>query len=206
MDGHAAAQRRLADPAQLDQVTAALLGEYASVQDDFRAIEVVNGAARERYADMGEQAQKLVSHTAILQRNYDHIAQRMRQISELEGSITQLETLAGAKKKWSKGRVKDKANNAVVFDKPTYEKLFKEVPTYKLVTTSVLVDRLRINGSLARAAIRELESKGLIRLVSSHGSQSIYTRATKSEDAEEEPKEKSSKQKKAAATAEEDDE
>nr|KAJ3418552.1 hypothetical protein HK105_008170 [Polyrhizophydium stewartii] len=236
MDGHAAAQRRLADPAQLDQVTAALLGEYASVQDDFRAIEVVNGAARERYADMGEQAQKLVSHTAILQRNcerirpHDHIAQRMRQISELEGSITQLETLvreltahtkriqdylgipretrpqAGAKKKWSKGRVKDKANNAVVFDKPTYEKLFKEVPTYKLVTTSVLVDRLRINGSLARAAIRELESKGLIRLVSSHGSQSIYTRATKSEDAEEEPKEKSSKQKKAAATAEEDDE
>ncbi|KAI9103772.1 ribosomal protein S25, partial [Phlyctochytrium arcticum] len=81
--------------------------------------------------------------------------------------------------KWSKGKVKDKANNAVVFDKTTYDKLFKEVPTYKLVTPSVLVDRLRINGSLARIAIRELESKGLIRLVDHHNSQLIYTRATK---------------------------
>ncbi|KAH6591156.1 hypothetical protein BASA61_005056 [Batrachochytrium salamandrivorans] len=97
---------------------------------------------------------------------------------------------AGAKKKWSKGRVKDKANNAVVFDKPTYEKLYKEVPTFKLVTTSILVDRLRINGALARAAIRELETQGLIRKVSSHGSQGIYTRATKGEEADEETKEK----------------
>ncbi|KAK5672205.1 hypothetical protein BDV3_000760 [Batrachochytrium dendrobatidis] len=103
--------------------------------------------------------------------------------------------MAGAKKKWSKGRVKDKFNNAVVFDKPTYEKLYKEVPTFKLVTTSILVDRLRINGSLARAAIRELESKGLIRVVSCHGSQGIYTRATKAEDAEEESKEKTTKSK-----------
>ena len=58
------------------------------------------------------------------------------------------------KKKWSKGRVKDKANNAVVFDKQTYDKLYKEVPTYKLVSPSILVDRLRISGSLARMAIR----------------------------------------------------
>ncbi|KAI9202728.1 ribosomal protein S25 component of cytosolic 80S ribosome and 40S small subunit [Polychytrium aggregatum] len=83
------------------------------------------------------------------------------------------------KKKWSKGKVKDKANNAVVLDKNTYDKLFKEVPTYKLITPSVLVDRLRIGGSLARLAIRELESKGLIRAVDTHASQLIYTRATK---------------------------
>ncbi|KAJ3284484.1 hypothetical protein HK104_009895 [Borealophlyctis nickersoniae] len=110
------------------------------------------------------------------------------------------------KKKWSKGKVKDKANNAVVFDKPTYDKLFKEVPTYKLVTPSVLVDRLRINGSLARVAIRELEEKGLIRLVSAHKSQMIYTRATKAEDvpevAEKAPKKKGAKK----AAVEEDEE
>ena len=87
--------------------------------------------------------------------------------------------MAGAKKKkWSKGKVKDKANNAVVFDKITYDKLLKEVPTYKLVTPSVLVDRLRINGSLARLAIKELLKMGLIKMVSTHGSQVIYTRAT----------------------------
>ncbi|KAF9393951.1 hypothetical protein BGX21_010539 [Mortierella sp. AD011] len=82
------------------------------------------------------------------------------------------------KKKWSKGKVKDKANNAVILDKATYDKLMKEVPTYKLVSPSVLVDRLRVNGSLARTAIRELVKLGLIVPVSTHGAQWIYTRAT----------------------------
>ncbi|KAJ1652028.1 40S ribosomal protein S25 [Dispira simplex] len=82
------------------------------------------------------------------------------------------------KKKWSKGKVKDKANNSVTFDQATLDKLRKEVPAYKLITLSVLVDRLRINASLARAALRELESEGVIRLVSAHSSQVIYSRAT----------------------------
>ncbi|KAG0175917.1 hypothetical protein DFQ29_006797, partial [Apophysomyces sp. BC1021] len=83
-----------------------------------------------------------------------------------------------AKKKWSAKKVKDKANNMVVLDKPTYERLFKEVPTYKMISQSVLVDRLRLNGSLARVAIRELEAQGLIKPLSRHASQVIYTRAT----------------------------
>jgi small subunit ribosomal protein S25e len=48
----------------------------------------------------------------------------------------------------------------------------------KLVTTSALVERLKINGSLARAAIAELEGKGVIRRISHHSSQLVYTRAT----------------------------
>ncbi|RHZ57127.1 hypothetical protein Glove_393g9 [Diversispora epigaea] len=88
--------------------------------------------------------------------------------------------------KWSKGKVKEKANNAVVLEKATYDKLFKDVPSYKLITPSVLVDRLHVNGSLARVAIRELEAKGLIRKISSHGSQLIYTRATAAIDIPEE--------------------
>ncbi|KAI9247963.1 S25 ribosomal protein, partial [Phascolomyces articulosus] len=80
--------------------------------------------------------------------------------------------------KWSAKKVKDKANNMVVLDKPTYERLFKEVPTYKLISQSVLVDRLRLNGSLARIAIRELEAQGLIKPVLRHNAQVIYTRAT----------------------------
>jgi small subunit ribosomal protein S25e len=82
------------------------------------------------------------------------------------------------KKKWSKGKVKDKANNAVLFDRATYDKLQKEVPSYKLITTSVLVDRLKITGSLARRALRELHQAGKIRLIATHSSQSIYTRNT----------------------------
>jgi small subunit ribosomal protein S25e len=60
--------------------------------------------------------------------------------------------------------------------------LFKEVPTYKLITPSVLVDRLRISGSLARLAILELEKQGLVKSVALHHGQKIYTRATKAED------------------------
>ncbi|KAJ3311390.1 40S ribosomal protein S25, partial [Blyttiomyces sp. JEL0837] len=92
------------------------------------------------------------------------------------------------KKKWSKGKMKDKANNAVVFDKNTYDKLFKEVPAYKLITPSILVDRLRINGSLARVAVRDLAAKGLIRPISEHSKQLIYTRATKEEEVKEDKK------------------
>ncbi|KAK6253697.1 hypothetical protein QUC31_015417 [Theobroma cacao] len=120
------------------------------------------------------------------------------------------------KKKWSKGKQKEKVNNMVLFDQATYDKLLSEAPKYKLITPSILSDRLRIkcrylslklndeissgnylaawlfysewlvqadrhrmiNGSLARKAIRELMARGLIRLVSAHASQQIYTRAT----------------------------
>ncbi|KAJ7527676.1 hypothetical protein O6H91_16G066000 [Diphasiastrum complanatum] len=82
------------------------------------------------------------------------------------------------KKKWSKGKQKEKVNNMVLFDQGTYDKLLSEVPKYKLITPSVLSDRLRITGSLARKAIKELMSRGSIRLVSAHSTQQIYTRAT----------------------------
>eukprot|EP01098_Paradermamoeba_levis_P005731 TRINITY_DN23_c0_g1_i3.p1 TRINITY_DN23_c0_g1~~TRINITY_DN23_c0_g1_i3.p1 ORF type:complete len:122 (-),score=54.64 TRINITY_DN23_c0_g1_i3:96-461(-) len=82
------------------------------------------------------------------------------------------------KKKWSKGKVKEKLQNLVVFDKATYDKLLKEVPTYKLITPSIISDRLKVNGSLARRALVHLESKGLVKKVIKHSAQSIYTRAT----------------------------
>jgi len=84
------------------------------------------------------------------------------------------------KKKWSKGKTKEKLNNLVLFDQATYDKLLKEVPNSRLITPSVVSERLKVNGSLARKAIRELVSKGLIRPVSLHSSQAIYTRATTS--------------------------
>ncbi|XP_065594369.1 small ribosomal subunit protein eS25 [Cyrtonyx montezumae] len=87
------------------------------------------------------------------------------------------------KKKWSKGKVRDKLNNLVLFDKATYDKLCKEVPNYKLITPAVVSERLKIRGSLARAALQELLGKGLIKLVSKHRAQVIYTRNTKGGDA-----------------------
>ena len=85
------------------------------------------------------------------------------------------------KKKWSKGKTRDKLNNLVLFDKATYDKLLKEVPTYKLITPSIVSERLKVRGSLAKRGLDELHEKGLIKLVLSHSAQMIYTRCTKEE-------------------------
>merc|ERR1712243_185361 len=62
-------------------------------------------------------------------------------------------------KKWSKGKVRDKLNNMVLFDKPTYDKLYKEVPTYKLITPSVVSERLKVRVSLASCSRRIIKER-----------------------------------------------
>lgn len=71
--------------------------------------------------------------------------------------------------------VKDKANHAVVLDKTTSERLYKDVQSYRLITVATLVDRLKVNGSLARQALEELEEKGLIKKVVGHSKLNIYS-------------------------------
>jgi small subunit ribosomal protein S25e len=68
-----------------------------------------------------------------------------------------------------------------VLDKATSEKLNKDVQSYRLITVAVLVDRLKINGSLARKALKDLEKKGVIKKVVGHSRGSIYTRAVAKE-------------------------
>merc|ERR1712146_18388 len=85
------------------------------------------------------------------------------------------------KKKWSKGKVREKLNNMVVFDQATYDRMMKEVATFKLVTPSAISERLKINGSLARRSIQELLKAGTIKLVDKHSNQYIYTRNTSDE-------------------------
>ena len=83
--------------------------------------------------------------------------------------------------KWSKGKVKEKLANLVLFDKTTYEKMLTDVPKQKLITPSIVSEKLKVNGSLARKAVKELLSKGLIRPImapSTSIKHQIYTRAT----------------------------
>ncbi|KAL3317383.1 N-acetyltransferase 9 [Cichlidogyrus casuarinus] len=82
----------------------------------------------------------------------------------------------GKKKKWSKGKVRDKLENMCLFDEATYEKFMKEVPGYKVITPSIVSERLKVRGSLARHALTELHKKGMIKLVARHNSQQLYTR------------------------------
>ncbi|KAF9448373.1 hypothetical protein P691DRAFT_800880 [Macrolepiota fuliginosa MF-IS2] len=85
---------------------------------------------------------------------------------------------AAKKKKWSKGKVKDKAQHAVSLDKVTYDRIIKEVPTFKFISQSILIERLKVNGSLARVAIRHLKKDGLIKPIVHHSSQLIYSAYT----------------------------
>jgi small subunit ribosomal protein S25e len=71
--------------------------------------------------------------------------------------------------------VKDKANHAVVLDKATSDKLQKDVQSYRLITVAVLVDRLKINGSLARQALKDLEEQGTIKKVVGHSRMLVYS-------------------------------
>lgn len=73
------------------------------------------------------------------------------------------------------------SNNAIMFDKEKYDRMFKEVGSYRLVSVSVLVDRLKINGSLARRALVELAQQGIIKEVEVSSSQKIYTRVLETE-------------------------
>lgn len=50
-------------------------------------------------------------------------------------------------------------NNAILFDKVSFEKMLAEAPKYKMITISILSDRLRVNCSLARRAITELKAR-----------------------------------------------
>ena len=104
------------------------------------------------------------------------------QASKAAKALASQNASKGKKKKWSKGKNKDKVNNQVLFDKTTFEKLMSEVPKYKMITPSVLADRLRINGSLARAAINHLVEEGEIKPVARSASQYIYTRAVAADE------------------------
>merc|ERR1712013_349612 len=98
-----------------------------------------------------------------------------------KSAIAAAASKTGKKKKWSKGKVKDKAQNAVVLDKTIYDRIYKEVPTYKFISVSVLVDRMKVGGALARRAINALEKEGLIKKISTSRDQLIYTRVTAAE-------------------------
>merc|ERR1712046_936 len=66
------------------------------------------------------------------------------------------------KKSWTKVKVKEKLNNAVLLEERQYEKLLKEVPKILCITRAMLCEKFKVGGSVARALIKDLADKGLI--------------------------------------------
>ena len=88
----------------------------------------------------------------------------------------------GKKKKWSKGKNREKVDNKVLFNKETYDKLYSEVPKMKVITVATMVERLKISGGLARRAMLELCEAGVIKPIVVSSKMKIYTRATAEEE------------------------
>jgi len=66
-------------------------------------------------------------------------------------------------------------------DKALQEKIFKDVETYRVLTVATLVDRFKINGSLARKILRELEESGkILRVIGNHRCK-VWTRKVAAE-------------------------
>lgn len=72
------------------------------------------------------------------------------------------------KKSWTKVKVKEKLNNAVFLDQKAYERIAKEAPKFLSITVSEMVNKFKINGSVARKVIRDLAQKNLIKQVGDH--------------------------------------
>ncbi|KAG9130406.1 hypothetical protein Leryth_004362 [Lithospermum erythrorhizon] len=61
------------------------------------------------------------------------------------------------KKKWSKGKAKGEGEQHGIV--ATYDKLISEAPKFKLITPSILSDRLRISGSLLQGRLSRVDGK-----------------------------------------------
>mmetsp|Transcript_33818 Transcript_33818/g.52917 ORF Transcript_33818/g.52917 Transcript_33818/m.52917 type:complete len:116 (-) Transcript_33818:43-390(-) len=89
------------------------------------------------------------------------------------------------KKKWSKGKTRDPLDNAVMWEQSTVDRLVNEITKMKVITVSIISDRLKVSGSLAREALKYMEANGLARAVNTSKSCKVYTRITKKTGEEE---------------------
>merc|ERR1719446_188946 len=82
---------------------------------------------------------------------------------------------AGKKKRWTKGKLREKRDHRCVLTKSLYDKICKEVPKKKVITIYNLIEGYKINGAVARRVIDDLASKGSIKPVIRKSGMFIYT-------------------------------
>jgi len=82
----------------------------------------------------------------------------------------------GGAKKWTKGKVKEKADNAVFLDRATYDRILTGIPKLgKHISTSALIEKFKIVGSIARILLKKSVENGSIRAIETHSRQTLYT-------------------------------
>eukprot|EP00462_Mataza_sp_D1_P000804 CAMPEP_0175091696 /NCGR_PEP_ID=MMETSP0086_2-20121207/2045_1 /TAXON_ID=136419 /ORGANISM="Unknown Unknown, Strain D1" /LENGTH=106 /DNA_ID=CAMNT_0016364465 /DNA_START=22 /DNA_END=342 /DNA_ORIENTATION=+ len=82
---------------------------------------------------------------------------------------------AGKKKRWTKGKLREKRDHRVVLNKVLLDKMTKEIPKKKVITIYNLIEGYKINGSVARRVVRQLEESKAIKPVCTKSGMWIYT-------------------------------
>ena len=72
------------------------------------------------------------------------------------------------KKSWTKVKVRDKLNNEVFLDQKRYEKVVQEMTKMLTISRSVLCEKFKVNGAIARALIKDGIKKGHIKEIGDH--------------------------------------
>ena len=63
----------------------------------------------------------------------------------------------GGHKKWTKGKAKEKVDNACFVDQATYDKIMTAIPKLgKHISLSIVVDKFKVQNSIARVLLRRL--------------------------------------------------
>merc|ERR1712076_204042 len=110
------------------------------------------------------------------QKNYSKMPPKIQKSKEAKAKAA-MSSGKGKKKKWSKGKVRDKV---------TYDKFNKEVPTYKIVTASIASERMKVRASLAKRALARLAAEGKLVEVVKHSAQVVYTKLPAAAEAKKE--------------------
>ena len=107
----------------------------------------------------------------------------------------------GSKKKWSKGKVKEKLTNAVLVDPKQFKDIEKELPKMKLITVATVTERFKVVASIARQMIRYFHQQGKIRALDFQHQQCPLYAGIPSKDKTDVVEEKKDGKKKPAAKA-----
>ena len=80
------------------------------------------------------------------------------------------------RKKWSKGKSKEKSNHLVFIDNENYERILREIFKNKVLTPSNLTERFHISCSLSKKILKDLAKKKLIVHIKECNKQSIFVK------------------------------
>ena len=81
-----------------------------------------------------------------------------------------------AAKKWTKGKVKEKSDNAVFLDQATYDRYLTIIPKLgRHISTTHLIEKFKVVGSIARILLRKCVANGSIKCTEAHSKQALYT-------------------------------